>query len=60
MNINSIISSQIRSLQSLVQMSVLNKTLTMETSAMTEMLEVLPDQAAAAHPTKGVSIDVTA
>jgi len=57
MNMNSIMASQLRSLQSLVQMSVLNKTLTMETSAMTEMLEVLP---AAAHPTKGASIDVSA
>lgn len=40
MNMNSIMASQLRSLQSLVQMSVMNKTLTMETSAMTEMLEV--------------------
>ena len=60
MDMNSIMASQLRSLQSLVQMSVLNKALTMETSAMTEMLEVLPDQPAAAHPTKGASIDVTA
>ena len=46
MDMNSIMASQLRSLQSLVQMSVLNKTLTMETSAMTEMLEVLPAAAA--------------
>ena len=58
MDMNSIMASQLRSLQSLVQMSVLNKSLSMETSAMVEMLEVLPDQQAA-HPTKGTSIDVT-
>lgn len=60
MDMNSIMASQLRSLQSLVQMSVLNKSLTMETSAAAEMLKVLPDQPAAAHPTKGASIDVTA
>ena len=59
MDMNSIMASQLRSLQSLVQMSVLNKSLSMETSAMVEMLEVLPDQQAT-HPTKGTSIDVTA
>jgi Putative motility protein len=60
MDMNSIMASQLRSLQSLVQMSVLNKALTLNTNAATEMLEVLPDQAAAVHPTKGASIDVTA
>ena len=59
MDMNSIMASQLRSLQSLVQMSVLNKALTLETSAAAEMLEVLPDQPSA-HPTKGGSIDVTA
>ncbi|MFJ7936339.1 putative motility protein [Sporosarcina sp. NPDC096371] len=60
MEMNSIMASQLRSLQSLVQMSVLNKTLTMNTNTATEMLEILPDQPAVAHPTKGASIDVTA
>ncbi|WP_318617665.1 putative motility protein [Sporosarcina sp. YIM B06819] len=59
MDMNSIMASQLKSLQSLVQMSVMNQSLAMETSAMTEMLEVLPDQPVA-HPTKGASIDVTA
>ncbi|WP_342514860.1 putative motility protein [Sporosarcina sp. FSL K6-1522] len=60
MDMSSIMASQLRSLQSTVQMSVLNKALTMNTNAATEMLEVLPDQPAAAHPTKGASIDVKA
>lgn len=52
--------SQLRSLQSTVQMSVLSKSLTLNTSAATEMLASLPDQAAVAHPHKGASIDVKA
>lgn len=60
MDMNSIMASQLRSLQSTVQMSVLNKALMMNTNAATEMLEILPDQTAAAHPTKGASIDVKA
>lgn len=60
MNLNSIMASQLRSLQSTVQMSVLNNALTMSTAAATEMLETLPDQPAVAHPHKGASIDVKA
>jgi Putative motility protein len=60
MEMNSIMASQLRSLQSLVQMSVLNKALTMNTTTATDMLDSLPDQPVAAHPTKGASIDVTA
>lgn len=60
MNLNSIMASQLRSLQSTVQMSVLNKSLSMGTAAATEMLNSLPDQPAAAHPSKGISIDVKA
>ena len=51
--------SQLRSLQSTVQMSVLSKSLALNTSAATEMLASLPDQAVA-HPHKGASIDVKA
>ena len=60
MDMSSIMASQLRSLQSTVQMSVLNNALTMGTAAATEMLESLPDQPAASHPHKGASIDVRA
>ncbi|PIC56065.1 putative motility protein [Sporosarcina sp. P12(2017)] len=59
MDINSIMSSQLRSLQSTVQMSVMNKALSMETSAMNDMLNSLENQPIA-HPTKGASIDIKA
>lgn len=60
MDLNTIMASQLRSLQSTVQMSVLSKSLTLNTSAATEMLASLPEQAAVAHPHKGASIDVKA
>jgi hypothetical protein len=60
MDMNSIMASQLRSLQSTVQLSVLNNALSMNTSAATEMLESLPDQPVATHPHKGASIDVQA
>lgn len=59
MDLNSIMSSQLRSLQSTVQMSVMNKALSMETSAMNDMLNGLENQPAT-HPTKGASIDIKA
>lgn len=59
MDINSIMSSQLRSLQSTVQMSVMNKALSMETSAINDMLNGLENQPVA-HPTKGASIDIKA
>lgn len=60
MELNAMMASQLRSLQSTVQMSVMNKALQLNTSATTEMLESLPKQASAPHPYKGVSIDVKA
>lgn len=60
MELSSMMASQLRSLQSTVQMSVLNKSLQNSASAATEMLESLPKQTAAAHPYKGASIDVKA
>jgi len=60
MDMNSIMASQLRSLQSTVQMSVLNNALNMNTAAATEMLDSLSNQTAAAHPHKGASIDVRA
>ncbi|GEN83878.1 hypothetical protein SLU01_21900 [Sporosarcina luteola] len=61
MDMNSIMASQLRSLQSTVQMSVMNKALSMETAAMTDMLQGLQDQPpVAAHPHKGMSVDIKA
>lgn len=59
MDMNSIMASQLRSLQSTVQMSVLSKTLSTQTSAATEMLNSMETQPAV-HPYKGASIDVRA
>lgn len=60
MDMNSIMASQLRSLQSTVQMSVLSNTMAMSASAATEMLKSMPDAPVAAHPHKGASIDVQA
>ena len=60
MELNAIMANQLRSLQSTVQMSVLNKALTLGTSAAVEMFESLPTQPTVAHPHKGASIDVKA
>jgi hypothetical protein len=59
-DVNSIMASQLRSLQSTVRMSVLNNALTMNTAAATDMLKSLSDQPVATHPHKGISIDVKA
>ncbi|MDN4607806.1 putative motility protein [Sporosarcina highlanderae] len=61
MNMNSIMASQLRSLQSTVQLSVMNKALSINTAAVTDMLQSMQDQPSAApHPHKGMSIDVKA
>ncbi len=60
MDMNSIMASQLRSLQSTVQMSVLNNALSMNTAAATDMLKSLSNQPVAAHPHKGASFDVQA
>lgn len=52
MELNAVMANQLRSLQSTVQMSVMNKALQMGASAATEMLESLPKQASAPHPYK--------
>ena len=59
MDISSIMASQLSSLQSTVRLSVMNNALSMRTAAATDMLKSLPDQPAA-HPHKGISIDVKA
>lgn len=58
MKLNSIMTSQLRSLQSTVQLSVLNKTLQLNSAAATEMLKSMPNETMVAHPHKGISIDV--
>lgn len=50
-------SSQLRSLQSTVQMTILDKAMTAGASAAAEMLQTLPE---ASHPVKGNSFDVKA
>ncbi|VDG98026.1 Uncharacterised protein [Lysinibacillus sphaericus] len=57
MDISSIMSSQLRSLQSTVKLSILDKAMTANASAATEMLQSLPD---AAHPFKGSAVDIKA
>lgn len=60
MDMNAMMASQLRSLQSVMQMSILNNALNMERTAATEMLESLPEQPAAVHPHKGALLDVKA
>ncbi|MBE1555458.1 putative motility protein [Sporosarcina limicola] len=60
MDMNSIMASQLRSLQSTIQLSILNKSLSMGAAVATDMLKSLPDQPVAAHPHKGTAIDVQA
>ncbi|MDW0114989.1 putative motility protein [Sporosarcina saromensis] len=58
MELNSIMASQLRSLQSTVQLSVMHKAMAMNTTAATDMLQSLPDQpSTASHPHKGLVVD---
>ncbi|WP_432360124.1 putative motility protein [Sporosarcina sp. UB5] len=59
MNMNSIMASQLRSLQSTVQLSVMNKALSVNATAVTDMLQSMQSQPAP-HPFKGSSVDVKA
>ncbi|GKV55907.1 hypothetical protein NCCP2222_18540 [Sporosarcina sp. NCCP-2222] len=59
MELNSIMASQLRSLQSTVQLSVLNKAMAVNATAATDLLESLPQQSAA-HPYKGTALDMKA
>lgn len=60
MELNALMANQLKSLQSTLQMSVLNKALHSNATAATEMLESLPAAPPVAHPHKGASIDVKA
>ena len=57
MDLNTQMANQLLSLQSTVQMSLLNKALHSNAEIATEMLKELP---AVAHPHKGATIDVKA
>ncbi|MDW0110185.1 putative motility protein [Sporosarcina aquimarina] len=57
MDISSIMSSQLRSLQSTVKLSILDKAMTSNASAAAEMLQSMPE---ASHPYKGSTVDIKA
>lgn len=57
MDINSIMSSQLTSLQQTVQLSILDRALNLGAAGVVEMLE--QPQPEAAHPYKGNIIDVS-
>ena len=58
MEINSIMSAQVASLQQTLQMSLLQKANGVGVPGTLEMLQELPHQTAATHPFKGQVIDV--
>ncbi|ATP38803.1 polyribonucleotide nucleotidyltransferase [Solibacillus sp. R5-41] len=60
MDINSMMSAQLASLQQTLQMSILDKSMNNGAAGVIEMMEDLPQQTAAAHPYKGQVIDVQA
>ena len=59
MEINAMMSQQVAELQQNVQMSILDKALNTGSQAAIKMLESLPQQPAAQHPTKGTVVDVS-
>lgn len=60
MEINSMMSAQLASLQQTLQMSMLDKTMNADAASVAKLIEQLPQQAPAAHPYKGQMIDVQA
>lgn len=60
MELNSMMAAQLQSLQSTVQLSIMNKALALGSTAVTDMLQQLPEQPTAVHPHKGLSIDLKA
>ena len=60
MEINTIISAQLASLQQTLQMSILDKAMNTGATGVIQMIENLPEQQAApaTHPYKGQTIDV--
>lgn len=59
LDLNSIMSSQVASLQQTLQMSIMDKALNLEATGAIEMLQDMPQQPVATHPYKGSIIDVS-
>lgn len=59
MEIGAMMSQQVAELQRNVQMSLLDRTLNIESQAAVKMLESLPQQPAAQHPSKGTVVDLS-
>ncbi|BDH60049.1 hypothetical protein MTP04_01790 [Lysinibacillus sp. PLM2] len=59
MELSSIMSTQVASLQQTLQMSILDKTLNLGAEGTVKLLESMPEQPAASHPYKGTVIDVS-
>lgn len=59
MELSSIMASQLRDLQQTVQLSVMQNSLNMSTTAAVEMLSEMPEKQIATHPTRGTIIDVS-
>ena len=57
MEINTMMSAQLASLQQTLQMSILDKAMNVGAAGVVEMMEQLPEQQTA-HPYKGQVIDV--
>lgn len=60
MDINTIMSAQLASLQQTVQLSIMDKAMNMETATAVQLLENMPvQQADIPHPYKGLVVDVS-
>ncbi|WP_394188333.1 putative motility protein [Paenisporosarcina quisquiliarum] len=59
MEMSSIMASQLRELQSTVQMSVMKNALNMSSASAVEMLQNMPEQPTASHPYKGTVVDIS-
>lgn len=59
MEISSIMASQLRELQSTVQMSVMKNALNMNSVTAVQLLQDMPVQPISAHPYKGTVVDIS-
>jgi len=59
MDINSIMSGQLLELQQTVQMSVMQQAMNMETSAVADLMEQMPQQNVSLDPNVGQRIDIS-
>ena len=60
MDLNSIMSSQLASLQQTLQLSLINQATNAGVAGTLEMLEQIPAQSTAPHPYKGQVVDIQA